>query len=74
MLYSRDLPNTGMEPRSPVRQADSLPSEPPGKPKIYPKNLQIDNIPTWECVFNLVRVRFNSKKSYKMNSLCKKKK
>ena len=53
---------------------DSLPSEPPGKPKIYPKNLQIDNIQTWECVFNLVGVRFNLKKSYKMNSLCKKKK
>ena len=28
-----DLPNPGMEPRSPELQADSLPSEPPGKPK-----------------------------------------
>ena len=28
-----DLPNPGMEPRSPTLQADSLPSEPPGKPK-----------------------------------------
>ena len=27
-----DLPNPGMEPRSTVLQADSLPSEPPGKP------------------------------------------
>ena len=27
------LPNPGIEPRSPVLQADSLPSEPPGKPK-----------------------------------------
>ena len=26
-----DLPNTGMEPGSPVLQTDSLPSEPPGK-------------------------------------------
>ena len=26
------LPNPGMEPRSPALQADSLPSEPPGKP------------------------------------------
>ena len=25
-----DLPNPGIEPRSPVLQADSLPSEPPG--------------------------------------------
>ena len=27
-----DLPNSGIEPRSPTLQADSLPSEPPGKP------------------------------------------
>ena len=28
-----DLPNPGTEPRVPTLQADSLPSEPPGKPK-----------------------------------------
>ena len=28
-----DLPNPGIEPRSPALQADSLPSEPPGKPQ-----------------------------------------
>ena len=28
-----DLPSRGMEPRSPTLQADSLHSEPPGKPK-----------------------------------------
>ena len=27
-----DLPNPGIEPMSPALQADSLPSEPPGKP------------------------------------------
>ena len=27
-----DLPNPGTKPRSPELQADSLPSEPPGKP------------------------------------------
>ena len=27
-----DLPNPGIEPMSPTLQADSLPSEPPGKP------------------------------------------
>ena len=27
-----DLPNLGIEPRSPISQAESLPSEPPGKP------------------------------------------
>ena len=29
-----DLPNPGVEPRSPTLQADSFPSEPPGKPII----------------------------------------
>ena len=29
-----DLPNPGIEPRSPTLQADSLPSEPPGEPKL----------------------------------------
>ena len=35
-----DLPDPGMEPRSPTLQADSSPSEPPGKPKVfcYPEN------------------------------------
>ena len=28
-----DLSNPGIEPRSPVLQVNSLPSEPPGKPK-----------------------------------------
>ena len=30
--FSRGLPNTGMEPRSPALQTDSLPAEPQGKP------------------------------------------
>ena len=32
-LSPGDLPNPGIEPRSPALQADSLPAEPPGKPK-----------------------------------------
>ena len=31
--FSRDLPDPGMEPRSPTLQADTLPSEPLGKPQ-----------------------------------------
>ena len=31
--FSRDLPNPGIEPRSPPLQADSLPAGTPGKPK-----------------------------------------
>ena len=30
--FSRGLPDPGIEPRSPALMADSLPSEPPGKP------------------------------------------
>ena len=30
-----DLSGPGIEPRSPASQADSLPSEPPGKPLVY---------------------------------------
>ena len=56
-----DLPNPGMKPRSPTLQADSLPAEPPGKPRdtgvgslsllpSRPRNwgsaLQADSLPT----------------------------
>ena len=30
--FSRDLPDPGIQPRSPAFQADALTSEPPGKP------------------------------------------
>ena len=30
-----DLPDPGIEPRSPALQADTLPSEPPGNPTTY---------------------------------------
>ena len=32
--HPRDLPNPGIEARCPILQADSLPSESPGKPQI----------------------------------------
>ena len=34
-----DLPDPGIEPRSPALQADALPSEPPGKPQFTPITL-----------------------------------
>ena len=36
-----DLPNTGLEPRCPALQADSLLSEPPGKSNKYCNNHQM---------------------------------
>ena len=34
-----DLPNPGIEPGSPTLQADALPSEPPGKSVLWPRQL-----------------------------------
>ena len=44
-----DLPNPGIEPRSPTLQADSLPAEPQGKPKnIGVGSLSLQIFPTQE--------------------------
>ena len=43
-----DLPDPGIEPRSPASQADSVPSELPGKPKW--KHSALGN--TWELGVN----------------------
>ena len=37
-----DLPDPGIEPRSPSLEADALTSEPPGKPSLYMWNLKYD--------------------------------
>jgi len=39
-----DLPNQGIEPRSPTWQVDSLPAEPPGKPLIYTEIIRKNEI------------------------------
>ena len=39
-----DLPDPGTKPRSPVLQADSLLSKPPGNPRGEPKDLKINLI------------------------------
>ena len=47
-----DLPNPGIEPGSPTLQADSLPSELPGKPRVILKHLAL--CPTWrKCSWNV---------------------
>ena len=40
---SGDLPNPGIEPRSPESQADSLLSEPTGKPNVHTTLFKINN-------------------------------
>ena len=35
--FPGDLPNPGIEPKPPALQADSLLSEPPGKPSLHTK-------------------------------------
>ena len=42
-----DLPNPGIEPRSPSLQADSLPAEPQGKPK----NTGVGNLSLLQGIF-----------------------
>ena len=42
-----DLPDPGMEPRSPALQADTLPSEPPGKPQPYTTGVHFT---IWYCI------------------------
>ena len=42
-----DLPNPGIEPRSPALQADSLPSEPPGKTKVETYHSCLSKLSHW---------------------------
>ena len=57
-----DLPNPGIEPRSPALQVDSLQSEPPGKYIIYFKNKNLLDLgKTGEnmyCIFHVIHTFF----------------
>ena len=44
-----DLPNPGIEPRSPTLQADSLLAEPPGKPRVPDELTENQNIVILKC-------------------------
>ena len=46
-LLQGDLPNPGIEPRSPALQADSLPAEPQGKSK----NTGVGNLSLYQWIF-----------------------
>ena len=42
--YPGDLSDPGIEPGSPALQADSLPSEPPGKPITHPEGARFSHL------------------------------
>ena len=55
-----DLPNPGIRPRSPTLQVDSLPSEPPGKPRkagVGSLSLLQGNFPTQKLNWGLLHCR-----------------
>ena len=57
----RDVPNPGIEPKSPALQADSLPSDPPGKSKntgVGSLSLLQGLIPTQESNWGLLHCRW----------------
>ena len=56
--FSRDLPNPGIEPRSPTLWADALPSEPPGKLKQH--NGACNKCPVCVCVCTPMHVHARS--------------
>ena len=56
-----DLPDPGIEPRSPALQADSLPAEPPGKPQntgVGSLSLLQQIFPTQESNWGLLHCRW----------------
>ncbi|CAI9171378.1 unnamed protein product [Rangifer tarandus platyrhynchus] len=53
---SGDLPDPGIEPGSPARQADSLPSEPPGKMILNPFYPSIRIADLWRSLIGPARV------------------
>ena len=55
-----DLPHPRIEPKSPALQADSSPSEPPGKPKntgVGGLSLRQGIFPTWESNWGFLHCR-----------------
>ena len=58
--FCGDIPNSGIKPRSPALQADSLLSEPPGKPKktgVGSLTLLQGNFPMQESELGLLHCR-----------------
>ena len=65
------LPNTGIEPRSPALQADTLSSESPGKPKEIKDdtNRQMSIPCSWIRRISIVKMNILSKVIYRFNAI-----
>ena len=50
-----DLPNPGIESRSPALQLDSLPAEPPGKPIVTKGFVQLYHFHQSQCIFGRLK-------------------
>ena len=74
-LLHEDLPNPGMEPRSPTLQVVSLPAEPQGKPPIYtPSSYNFPRMSMWVHsyvqLWKLVHASAMRASSYKWKCSC----
>jgi len=73
-IAPRDLPNPGIEPRSPTLQEDSLPAELPGKPLETPQSVQFshsvmsDSVTPWIAARQASLSITNSRSSLRLNS------
>ena len=68
-LLQRNLPDLGIEPRSPALQAHSLPSEPPGKPwkdSMYMNSSYV----TKGCVVSFFFLRVTQMHIYQASTKC----
>ena len=61
-----DLPNPGTQPRSPTLQADSLPSEPPGKPK----NTRVGSLSLLQGIFPIQALNWSLLSTLKFWGWC----
>ena len=63
-ILEEDLPNPGIEPRSPTLQADSLPAGPQGKPK----NTAVGSLSILQWIFPTQKIKLVSP-AWKVDSL-----
>ena len=55
---SGDLPDTGIKPRSPTLQGDSLSSEPPGKPQNLLSFMNLQIVIVFDNLFSLGQEKY----------------